>query len=242
MLISEKSGAETLYSAQHQIDTINLMFREANHRIANSLQTTMALARAASHDGKVDPNNGRDTLGRLAAIANIHRLLSLTGASGMLAIEGYLGTLVSELRAIWSGHQAVRALTLSCPAREVSVDVAIRLGMIVNELATNSCKYAYPNGGSGEVRTVFCVQDASYVLLVADDGIGWKPGTAVKGDGMGQSIVRRLAAQIGGAFRYVPAAVGTIALLTGPAEVLLAKDAITWERPGGGPGAAPHLA
>jgi two-component sensor histidine kinase len=93
-------------------------------------------------------------------------------------------------------------------------DRAVSVGMIVTELLTNAIKYAYPEGGEGEVRVALQQQGGERVLLsVEDDGIGWTQNDAPKGTGLGSRIVKSMAATLGSAVQYRPRASGTRAEL-----------------------------
>jgi hypothetical protein len=82
------------------------------------------------------------------------------------------------------------------------------LGLIVNELAVNALKYAFPGGRSGTVRIAFECRDGECTLRVKDDGIGVDPAAPPHGTGLGRRMVRALARQIGGSFQIGPGADG----------------------------------
>lgn len=220
--------------AERSIERLELMLREADHRIANSLQAAIAMThKTADRPGAAMDCAIGPLAARLAAIARVHQLLSRTRAAGMIEIRPYLEELVGGLISLWTGHRGVASISLVCDAGRVGGEAAIRLGMIVHELVANSAKYAYRDAPAGEVRILFLIGGGTYTLLVADDGCGQDRAPSTAGTGLGKKLVVGLAAMLGGRFRYAAAPAGTIALLTGPAEALLARDAISWASPDG---------
>jgi two-component sensor histidine kinase len=220
----EQLGGNRCSDAHDQMDGMELLLRETNHRIANSLQAVMALfaRQREAPDTKTWPDRNQ-MLGRISAIAQIHRLLSTTQAFGAIEIGDYLGALVVNLRALWCGDGRVEDIALFCASQQVSADAAIRVGIVVNELVTNSCKHAYRDGDRGEVRIGFSIRDGAFTLLVADNGHGMGFGSSSQGQGT--VLVSRIAEQLGAGFQFHCARPGTIAALVGQADRLLAAPA-----------------
>ena len=57
----------------------------------------------------------------------------------------------------------------------LGLDQAIPCGLMINELTSDSLKYVYPSGRKGEIRVGLTKTDASYTLVVSDEGIGFSP-------------------------------------------------------------------
>lgn len=83
--------------------------------------------------------------------------------------------------------------------RLIGIDTAIPLGLIINELVTNSVKYAFPNNRKGNIKIVFKSEDENYVLIISDDGVGVpediEPG---KTESLGLQLVTSLVNQLDG--------------------------------------------
>jgi len=81
---------------------------------------------------------------------------------------------------------------------ELDVDMAIPMGLIVNELLTNSLKYAFPNGQRGNI--VVCLKDMGNILQldVTDNGVGMALKTEVQGSGFGTRLIELLTKQLDG--------------------------------------------
>ncbi len=175
---------------------LETMLREVNHRVANSLQLVSAFVQMQASQ-LVDLGARaalEDTQRRIAAIMKVHRRLYTSDDVEAVEMSGYLSTLLQELQDTWSTPEAPRLLTLQAQALRLHTDKAVSVGVIVNELVTNACKYAYGPAQAGEVR-VSLVEDATGELLlcVADDGVGMKTQPQAKGTGLGAKIIGAMA-------------------------------------------------
>jgi two-component sensor histidine kinase len=84
---------------------------------------------------------------------------------------------------------------------ELDVDTAIPIGLIVNELVTNSMKYAFPNEKRGEIQISLNEEaDRHLRLVVADTGVGMDANAVAesKGTGFGSQLVQLLTMQLNG--------------------------------------------
>ena len=86
----------------------------------------------------------------------------------------------------------------------IDPDRAVPFGLLVNELATNSIKHAFPNGGAGEIRvSLRQAADGEVELQVTDNGIGMPTDAAPRSSmRMGLSIVSTLAQQLQGRVEF----------------------------------------
>ena len=191
-------------SAEAELRTSNTrlaaLLSEVNHRVANSLQLVSAMVRLQS-SALPDPSARAaldDTQRRIDAIAQVHRRLYSTSDVENVDMRDYLGALIEELGATLSGGE----LTLSADPIRLATDKAVSLGVIVTELVTNACKYAYP-GSRGEVRVALSrVAGDAFVLAVEDDGCGMVPGASPKGTGLGTKLIRAMAQSLQSAVEY----------------------------------------
>lgn len=206
--------------AEHELRASNArleaLLREVNHRVANSLQlvsTLVSLQSNALEDGAARAAL-QDTQRRITAIGQVHRRLYSTHDVENVDMQEYLGALVDELAQTWSTDEAPRRVSLAVEPFRLPTDRAVSLGVIVNELVTNSCKYAYPPTAAGEIRVVLRQRGDHFELAVEDDGVGLTPGAAPKGTGLGTRVVRAMAQSLQSAIVYDPGHAGVRATLT----------------------------
>jgi two-component sensor histidine kinase len=193
------------------------LLREVNHRVANSLQLVSAfvhLQTSLLKDAAAQVAL-RETQQRIQAIAQVHRRLYSSGDVEYVAMDEYLGALVSELEETWSTPQSPRALTLAAEPIRLKTDRAVSLGVIVNELVTNACKYAYPAGTRGEIRISLTTNTRlKFALCVEDDGCGLPRDGSVRGTGLGTKLIRTMASSLDATISYDDLHAGCRATLT----------------------------
>ena len=114
-----------------------------------------------------------------------------------MAIDQYLNALIEDLRNSTKGD-AFAQLSLTADPVETDPDRAVAIGVIVNELVINACKYAYPIG-KGPIRVRLKTQNegTNAVISVEDDGVGFSNSAPVGSTGLGQRIVRAMADKLG---------------------------------------------
>ena len=203
-LESEKARAEADLRASNA--RLEALLGEVNHRVANSLQLVSAMIRLQA--GALDDPRARgaleDTQRRIEAIAQVHRRLYTSSDVESVDMHDYLRALIDELGETWSSDAAPRRLALDAAPIKLPTDRAVSLGVIVTELVTNACKYAYPSGG-GDVRIgLRPVGTQAFELVVEDDGCGMPPGATPRGTGLGQKLIRAMAQSLQAEFGYDP--------------------------------------
>lgn len=195
---------------------LEALLGEVNHRVANSLQLVSAMVRLQSSAlaDAAAREALEDTQRRIEAIAQVHRRLYTSQSVESVDMREYLSALVDELAETWSSDAAPRRLALAAEPVRLAADRAVSLGVIVTELVTNACKYAYPHGG-GEVRVRLDTQDdARFRLTVEDDGCGMGPDAQPKGTGLGTRLIRAMAQSLQAVLEYDATHRGVRATLT----------------------------
>ncbi len=192
-----------------------VLMREVNHRVGNSLQLVAAFLHlqangSASAETRAALNEANR---RVLAIAQVHRRLYTSDDVKAVALDSYLAALVDDLRE--PGDAAVKQLSLEAVAVMIDADSAVTIGVIVTELVINAMKYAYP-GGTGPVRVMLEDDgEAHYRLIVEDDGVG-KAAPAASGapsSGIGRTIINAMASKLQATIAYDEAETGTRAVL-----------------------------
>lgn len=212
----ERDKAEAEEALRATNARLETMLREVNHRVANSLQLVSAFVQMQA--ALVGDAGARialeDTQRRIAAIMQVHRKLYTSDNVEAVDMSSYLATLLRELEDTWSTPESPRRLALQAQPLRLHTDKAVSVGVIVNELVTNACKYAYGPDRPGEVRVALVQDGPDHLLLsVEDDGVGLQNGPPSKGTGLGSRIIGAMAASLKSQIRYDTAGRGVRASL-----------------------------
>ncbi|SHJ30770.1 signal transduction histidine kinase [Bradyrhizobium lablabi] len=173
-----------------------VLLREVNHRVGNSLQIIASLLHLQANSSTQDDVKAALTnaMGRVAAVAQVHRRLYTTHDLKSVSLSQYLEALLEDLRRSAEGNK-MSQLTLKAEQIEIDPDRAVAIGIIVNELVMNAVKYAYPDG-AGPIHVDLHAQGDDVVLSIADEGVGLNAKSDPRSTGMGQRIVSAMAAKL----------------------------------------------
>jgi two-component sensor histidine kinase/PAS domain-containing protein len=172
----------------------DMLMREADHRIKNSLQLVVALLRLQV--GVVSDADAKAALhaaiARVEAIGDAHRALQQTPDLRSIELDQMLTELCRRVGALNP------AVAIRCDA-DVGVwldaERAIPLGLIASEVLTNALRHAFPAGAAGAVCLTLRAEHCGLQMVVADDGVGL-PATPLR-RGLGTTVITALTRQIG---------------------------------------------
>jgi two-component sensor histidine kinase len=158
-------------------------------------------------------------LSRVETLRMVHTQLYLADYTGRLDLSGYLRELATNLVRFLAPQPGSIHLDLRLEEEVVvSADVAVPLGLLVNEFLANSLEHAFPEGRGTITVCLDAVVTGYARLMLADDGVGLpeRPSEQpARGRGFGLSLIPMLAQQINGQFRW-DRAKGTRATLIFP--------------------------
>lgn len=178
------------------LDHQAMLTREMSHRVKNSLASVVGLLRVQSRSAQSEDvrNALKDAASRITTIAQVHDHLWRSTKIGFVDIADFAGELCRNLQQTVS-HK------VSCTFGHlmISADKAIPLGLLINELVTNSAKHAYPDG-SGEIRVSGERRGADLHVEVSDQGIGLPKDFDIDQPraSLGFKVIRSLLAQLDG--------------------------------------------
>ena len=178
-----------------------LLLKELNHRVKNNLQMVSSLLnlQASRLSDPSSKEHFRKAIDRVQAVGDIHARLYQGEQLGRIDFDEYLKDLCGRLRESMLDGKSI-TLKVETEPLVLDIDRAIPLGLIVNELVTNSIKHAFPNGATGNI-TVHLEKgpaDQALRLSIGDDGRGLTDKNGTERDGLGMRLVEGLMQQVGG--------------------------------------------
>lgn len=174
--------------------------KEAEHRIANSLQLISALVRQRARSGEVsDPQTFLlEIADRIETVGKLHRFLG-ESTTGTVQLRKYLEEICNRLRGALTA--TATSFSFDCPADcTVPAKTALSLGLITAELISNSLKYAHPAGLPTRISlSCSCEEEGRLVIAYEDDGVGFPEDFDFNEAGhMGMNFIRLLSTGLEG--------------------------------------------
>ena len=179
---------------------------EIHHRVKNNLQIVSSLLQLQRRGLGSDDAKGRDALRtsqtRVNAMGLIHKKLYQGEKVTTVHMPDYLEDLGETLI---NAYQLDEQVDVFYDVEDISLDVdkAILLGLIVNELITNSMKYAFPNGREGTIEIALHREEGQLRLTVLDDGVGAAAENRSDSTSFGNNLIGLLTKKLRGALRIV---------------------------------------
>jgi PAS domain S-box-containing protein len=155
----------------------DVLLRELQHRVKNNLQLIVALIRLeARAERRGERVNLASLAGRIDSLSIIYQALSPDGHQSELDLGHYLSQIASSLMNAYATERI--RLDIKVDHTPTSINVALPIGLIVNELMTNAFKYAFGDRAGGTI-TLHCLRQddpEQYCVMVGDDGVGLPEG------------------------------------------------------------------
>ncbi|MDZ8092118.1 MAG: histidine kinase dimerization/phosphoacceptor domain -containing protein [Nostoc sp. DedQUE05] len=170
----ERKQAEEQIKASLQEKEV--LLKEIHHRVKNNLQIISSLLNLQAEYLKDNQalEVFKDSQNRIESMALIHEKLYQSQDLARINFADYVQDLVTNL--FYSYNVNSSAITLKMNVEEVflAIDAAIPCGLIINELISNSLKYAFPQTEGGEISIDFRFDGVNlYILAISDNGVGF---------------------------------------------------------------------
>jgi PAS domain S-box-containing protein len=151
-----------------------ILLAEVHHRVKNNMQVITSLLNLQAED--VSDNYTRilleESRNRIHSMALVHEQLYRSREYASFSFEEYVNQLGSTLFSMYQVDFAKVQFMVEAADINLDLEKAIPCGLILNELITNSLKYAFPDGKCGEIRVGLQAEKRKMELRVSDNGIG----------------------------------------------------------------------
>lgn len=179
-----------------------VLLQEVHHRVKNNLAIISGLLTLEIYG--MNENGSKlplqRSINRIQSMSKVHELLYNTGSFSSVNIKDYLQQLSEVIRDTFDVGDGV-SVYFDFEDLEVNINVAIPLGMLINELMTNSFKYAFENG-KGRIDIGIRTKNGQFHVSYHDDGRGFEKEPDLQNpETLGMNIISTLLKQLGAEFK-----------------------------------------
>jgi two-component system, sensor histidine kinase PdtaS len=182
-----------------------LLLKEIHHRVKNNLEVVSSLLvlQSAQIDDPAVQSAMLASQNRIHSMGIIHQKLYQGEHLAAIEMRDYFINLGENIVSSFNAEGRVK-VECNMPQLVLDVDTAISIGLITNELLTNSLKYAFTEKENGNINITLNEEDnvGGLLLKVSDDGIGKIPDEKAKGTGFGTQLISLLTRQLDGRLIY----------------------------------------
>jgi two-component sensor histidine kinase len=198
VMIKELTKTKNALSSKNNEN--ELLLKEIHHRVKNNLEVVSSLL--ALQSAKIDDPNMQKLMlasqNRVQSMGVLHQKLYQSKYLAFIEMKNYFETLCINILDSYNESERIK-VTIKMKEFELDIDTAMPLGLIVNELLTNSLKYAFPKGEKGNIElSSRNLNENNFQLKISDNGVGKFLDAKAKGTGFGTQLVDLLTRQIDG--------------------------------------------
>lgn len=177
----------------------DILIKEVHHRVKNNLQLITSLLNL-QRDKVEDPETKKaltESSNRVKSMAMVHHKLYQEADVSKVNFEDYLNELIEYLATGLQPFDVKVKYNLFCDEISFNLQTAIPLGLIINEVITNSLKYAFSNKEEGNITIRASKEPEHIFIIITDDGVGLPQELdPSKSNTLGMHLIRLLAKQI----------------------------------------------
>lgn len=198
-MVSKRVSAQNIIIEKREQEKA-LLLKELNHRVKNNLQMISSLLNLQSRELSGHPAQEALLTGknRVEALSLVHQKLYQEGIETKVFLKDYIEELVLGL---FYGYNISFEPELDIDDSSISIDKAIPIALIVNEMVVNSLKYAYNDTPSPKFKLVLKKVNDTLEINICDNGVGFTEKEGAKQNSFGLKLIKSLISQLDGSIK-----------------------------------------
>lgn len=192
--------AEQNHIIENSLKEKDSLLKEIHHRVKNNLQMVSSLLSLQTRNtkSKAAIEALEEGKSRVKAMALIHQKLYQNDDLSVIEMQGYIESLINSVQSVYKkgGHNI--SITVDAEGTELDIDRAIPFGLILNELVSNTFKYAFPESDdNGKIYIHLRKNGEQGYFEYSDNGVGLPDDTDERtNSSMGLRLINRLVNQL----------------------------------------------
>ena len=188
------------------VDEQSVLLQEVHHRVKNNFQTVASLLSMQSNQCKEDAS--REALkiahDRIYSMAAVHALLYQSNSFSQINISDFIEDISANVQSSQAGLFCNISMQTEVESFDISLELAIPLGLILNELITNSYKHAFADSQQGNISIKIDKQKNNCHCIYEDNGSGIPEESisSIYTKGLGLELVKILTDQLNGEINF----------------------------------------
>ncbi len=191
---------------QQLIQEKEIILKEVHHRVKNNMNTIYSLLvlQAAHLMNTTSEQPLHDTANRVRVMLSLYDKLYKTENLKQMLANDYFPDVIEQIKTIFPTQPNI-TINYSFDECIVQAKILASLGIIINELITNSVKYAFAGRDTGLIEITLKENQQEFLFTFKDDGIGFPQGfNLIQSKGFGMQLIQLMTAQIGGKLSVLP--------------------------------------
>lgn len=190
-----------------------VLLKEVHHRVKNNLQVVTSLLNLQGRytDDVQTQVLFKNCQNRIKSMSMIHEMLYKSEDLSKIKYVEYINKLISELVISMKGVKHNIEIEIDVPELKLGIEISIPLGLLINEIITNSLKYGIVGNAPGEIYFKMKRKNSdNYDILIGDNGVGFDDEINFENTTtLGLKLINRLLTQLKGSIKKVKGRKGT---------------------------------
>lgn len=204
---SHQKLSEQHETVRKQNDENIILLKEIHHRVKNNLQIIVSLLRLQKDElnSTESKTQFQEAINRVLVMSSIHQKLYQQEDFRNINLTQHLGDLIKELKHLYKNDRQID-IGMACSFNYMDLKTMVPVGLLINELVSNSFKYAFKNRSKGEINIRIYQHENGFNIDYSDNG-KWNPTESDAGFGL--ELIEVFTQQLNGEKTFVTNQEGT---------------------------------